>query len=136
MRGIVQVVDVSDIEHPHIVAHYSVPGARARTTSGPRTTSSIWATTAEAEESLDVSGELRGDLCIATRARDGAWLWTGVKGTRGVSQQPSVSARGAQRRTTRADLTLTTILTPGSRIVKLGKPDIQGVPPLRRVFHD
>jgi plastocyanin len=74
VRGIVQVVDVSDIEHPRIVAHYSVPEAGAH---------NIWV-----EDDvlymgyyngggriLDVSGELRGDLY--RQGREIARLWTG-----------------------------------------------------------
>lgn len=74
VRGIVQVIDVSDMEHPRIVAHYSVPEAGAH---------NIWV-----EEDvlymgyyngggriLDVSGELRGDLY--RQGREIARLWTG-----------------------------------------------------------
>jgi hypothetical protein len=74
VRGIVQVIDVSDIEHPRIVAHYSVPEAGAH---------NIWV---EDEvlymgyyngggRILDVSGELRGDLY--RQGREIARLWTG-----------------------------------------------------------
>jgi hypothetical protein len=74
VRGIVQVVDVSDIEHPHIVAHYSVPEAGAH---------NIWVADDVlymgyyngGGRILDVSGELRGDLY--RQGREVARLWTG-----------------------------------------------------------
>ena len=74
VRGIVQVVDVSDIEHPHIVAHYSVPEAGAH---------NIWVADdilymgyySGGGRILDVSGELRGDLY--RQGREIARLWTG-----------------------------------------------------------
>jgi hypothetical protein len=70
----VQVVDVSDIEHPRIVAHYSVPEAGAH---------NIWVADdilymgyySGGGRILDVSGELRGDLY--RQGREIARLWTG-----------------------------------------------------------
>ena len=77
VRGIVQVVDVSDIEHPRIVAHYSVPEAGAH---------NIWVADDVlymgyyngGGRILDVSGELRGDLY--RQGREIARLWTGDNG--------------------------------------------------------
>ena len=72
-RGYVHVIDVSDIEHPHEVAHYRVPEAGAH---------NMWA-----EDGLlyigyyqaglrvvDISGELRGDLY--RQGREVGWYMT------------------------------------------------------------
>jgi len=74
VRGIVHVVDVSDIEHPVKVAEYAVPEAGAH---------NIWVDNDTlymgfyngGGRVLDVSGELRGDLY--RQGREIARLWTG-----------------------------------------------------------
>jgi len=74
VRGIVHVVDVSDIEHPRKVAEYSVPEAGAH---------NFWVEDdvlyagylSGGGRVLDVSGELRGDLY--RQGREIARLWTG-----------------------------------------------------------
>jgi hypothetical protein len=73
-RGILHVVDVSDIEHPREVAWYAVPEAGAH---------NVWALDdvlmmgyyAGGGRVLDVSGELRGDLYA--QGREIAHLWAG-----------------------------------------------------------
>jgi len=67
-------VDISDIEHPHEVANYSVPEAGAH---------NIWVVDDilymgyynGGGRALDVSGELRGDLY--RQGREIGSLWTG-----------------------------------------------------------
>src|ERR1700682_55098 len=74
VRGIMHVVDVSDIEHPRKVAEYPVPEAGAH---------NIWVDNDilymgyynGGGRILDVSGELRGDLY--RQGRQIANLWTG-----------------------------------------------------------
>jgi hypothetical protein len=74
VRGIVHVVDVSDIEHPRKVAEYAVPEAGSH---------NIWVDNDilymgfynGGGRVLDVSGELRGDLY--GQEREMARLWTG-----------------------------------------------------------
>lgn len=74
VRGIVHVVEVSDIEHPRKVAEYPVPEAGAH---------NIWVDNDilymgyynGGARILDVSGELRGDLY--RQGRQIANLWTG-----------------------------------------------------------
>jgi hypothetical protein len=73
-RGILHVVDLSDIEHPRVVAWYEVPEAGAH---------NVWVLDdvlmmgyyAGGGRVLDVSGELRGDLY--TQGREIAHLWAG-----------------------------------------------------------
>jgi hypothetical protein len=73
-RGILHVVDVSDIEHPRVVAWYAVPEAGAH---------NVWVEDdvlamgyyGGGARVLDVSGELRGDLFA--QGREIARLWTG-----------------------------------------------------------
>jgi hypothetical protein len=73
-RGILHVVDVSDIEHPRKVAWYAVPEAGAH---------NVWVLDdvlvmgyyAGGGRVLDVSGELRGDLFA--QGREIAHLWAG-----------------------------------------------------------
>jgi hypothetical protein len=73
-RGIIHVVDVSDIEHPRKVAEYPVPEAGAH---------NVWVQDdvlvmgyyGGGARVLDVSGELRGDLFA--QGREIARLWTG-----------------------------------------------------------
>ena len=74
VRGVVHVVDISDIEHPHEVANYSVPEAGAH---------NMWVVDDilymgyynGGGRALDVSGELRGDLY--RQGREIGSLWTG-----------------------------------------------------------
>jgi len=74
VRGMVHVIDVSDIQHPHKVAEYPVPEAGSH---------NIWVLDDVlymgyyngGGRVLDVSGELRGDLY--RQGREIARLWTG-----------------------------------------------------------
>ena len=76
VRGILHVVDVSDLQHPIKVAEYAVPEAGAH---------NVWADNDVlymgyyngGGRVLDVSGELRGDLY--RQGREIARLWTGDK---------------------------------------------------------
>jgi hypothetical protein len=76
-RGIGQVIDVSDIEHPRAVAWYEVPEGGVH---------NFWAADdmlfvgayQGASRVLDISGELRGDLYA--QGREIARLWTGDPG--------------------------------------------------------
>lgn len=117
VRGIVQVVDVSDIEHPRIVAHYSVPEAGAH---------NIWVDDDVlymgyyngGGRILDVSGELRGDLY--RQGREISRLWTGdASGYR--TNLPF--AWGAQPHN---GLIYFNDINSGLWIVKLGKPTFKG----------
>jgi hypothetical protein len=117
VRGIVQVVDVSDIEHPKIVAHYSVPEAGAH---------NIWVADDilymgyynGGGRILDVSGELRGDLY--RQGREIARLWTGdPSGYR--TNLPFTW--GAQPHN---GLIYFNDINSGLWIVKLGKPTFKG----------
>jgi hypothetical protein len=117
VRGIVQVVDVSDIEHPRIVADYSVPEAGAH---------NIWVQDDilymgyynGGGRILDVSGELRGDLY--RQGREIARLWTGdPSGYR--TNLPF--AWGAQPHN---GLIYFNDINSGLWIVKLGKPTFKG----------
>jgi hypothetical protein len=73
-KGVVHVVDVSDIEHPRDVAVYDVPEAGAH---------NMWVEDdlmymgyyGAGARVVDVSGELRGDLY--RQGREVARLWTG-----------------------------------------------------------
>jgi len=77
VRGIVHVVDVSDIEHPRKVAEYPVPEAGAH---------NMWVDHdmlfmgyySGGARVLDVSGELRGDLY--RQGREIGRVWTGDAG--------------------------------------------------------
>jgi plastocyanin len=117
VRGIVQVVDVSNIEHPRIVAHYSVPEAGAH---------NIWVADdilymgyySGGGRILDVSGELRGDLY--RQGREIARLWTGdPSGYR--TNLPFTW--GAQPHN---GLIYFNDINSGLWIVKLGKPTFKG----------
>jgi hypothetical protein len=117
VRGIVQVIDVSDIEHPRLVAHYSVPEAGAH---------NIWVADDVlymgyyngGGRILDVSGELRGDLY--RQGREIARLWTGdPAGYR--TNLPF--AWGAQPHN---GLIYFNDINSGLWIVKLGKPTFKG----------
>jgi len=117
VRGIVQVVDVSDIEHPKIVAHYSVPESGAH---------NIWVADDVlymgyyngGGRILDVSGELRGDLY--RQGREMGRLWTGdPNGYR--TNLPFTW--GAQPHN---GLIYFNDINSGLWIVKLGKPTFKG----------
>jgi hypothetical protein len=117
VRGIVQVVDVRDIEHPRIVAHYSVPEAGAH---------NIWVDNdilymgyySGGGRILDVSGELRGDLY--RQGREIARLWTGDN----AGYRTNLPfAWGAQPHN---GLIYFNDINSGLWIVKLGKPTFKG----------
>ncbi|MCI0633955.1 MAG: Ig-like domain-containing protein, partial [Actinobacteria bacterium] len=112
-RGIVHVVDVSDIEHPRKVAEYAVPEAGSH---------NIWV---EDEvlvmgyyggggRVLDVSGELRGNLYA--QGREIARLWTGDP----EGYRPNLPlAWGAKRQ---GDLLFFNDINSGLWIARLGEP--------------
>jgi hypothetical protein len=117
VRGILHVVDVSDIEHPRKVAEYPVPEAGAH---------NMWV-----ENDLmymgyyngggrvvDVSGELRGDLY--RQGREVAHLWAGdPEGFR-----PNLPFTwGAQPK---GDLIFFNDINSGLWVVKLGGPKVKG----------
>ena len=117
VRGIVHVVDVSDIEHPRKVAEYPVPEAGAH---------NIWVDNDimymgyynGGGRVVDVSGELRGDLY--RQGREIANLWTGdAEGFR-----PNVPfCWGAQPQN---GLIYFNDIHTGLWIVKLGRPIEKG----------
>jgi len=117
VRGIVQVIDVSDLEHPRAVAQYAVPEAGSH---------NIWV----ADDILymgyyngggrvvDVSGELRGDLY--RQGREIARLWTGDPAGYRVNLP---FTWGAQPHN---GLIFFNDVNSGLWIVKLGKPIFKG----------
>jgi hypothetical protein len=117
VRGIVHVLDVSQIEHPRKVAEYSVPEGGAH---------NIWVKDdvlsmgyySGGGRILDVSGELRGDLY--RQGREIGRLWTGdPEGFR-----PNLPFTwGAQPH---GDLIFFNDLHTGLWIVKLGNPVDKG----------
>ena len=118
VRGIVHVIDVSDITHPRKVAEYSVPEAGAH---------NIWVKDdvlymgyySGGGRILDVSGELRGELY--RQGREIGRLWTGdPEGFR--PNQPF--AWGAQPQ---GDLIYFIDINSGLWIVKLGKAKDKGL---------
>lgn len=120
VRGIVHVIDVSDILNPRKVAEYEVPEGGAH---------NIWVKDdilymgyyTGGGRVLDVSGELRGDLFA--QGREIARLWTGdPHGFR--SNLPF--AWGAQPH---GDFVLFNDINSGLWIVKLGKPKFKGSTP-------
>ena len=120
VRGIVFVIDVSDIEKPRLVAEYNVPEAGAH---------NMWVVDdvlymgyySGGGRVLDVSGELRGDLY--RQGREIARLWTGdPQGFR-----PNLPFTwGAQPQ---AGLIYFNDINSGLWIVKLGKPKNKGALP-------
>ena len=74
VRGVVHVVDVSDISHPRKVAEYAVPEAGSHNVWVENDILYMGYYTGGARV-LDVSGELRGDLY--RQGREIARLWTG-----------------------------------------------------------
>jgi hypothetical protein len=117
VRGILHVVDVSDIEHPRKVAEYPVPEAGAH---------NMWV-----ENDLmymgyyngggrvvDVSGELRGDLY--RQGREVAHLWAGDP----EGYRPNLPFTwGAQPK---GDLIFFNDINSGLWVVKLGGPKVKG----------
>jgi hypothetical protein len=120
VRGIVHIVDVSDINHPRKVAEYTVPEGGAH---------NIWVKDdvlsmgyySGGGRVVDVSGELRGDLY--RQGREIGRLWTGdPEGYR--SNLPFTW--GAQPH---GDLIYFNDINTGIWIVKLGKPKQKGSTP-------
>jgi hypothetical protein len=117
VRGIVHVVDVSDINHPKEVASYGVPEGGAH---------NIWVKDdvlsmgyySGGARILDVSGELRGDLY--RQGREIGRIWTGdPQGFR-----PNLPFTwGAQPH---GDLIFFNDINSGLWIVKIGKPKEKG----------
>lgn len=117
VRGIVQVIDVTDIQHPRPVAQYSVPEAGSH---------NIWV-----EDDIlymgyyngggrvvDVSGELRGDLY--RQGREIARLWTGDPAGYRTNLPFTWGARPHN------GVILFNDVNSGLWIVKLGKPTFKG----------
>ncbi|MCI0486199.1 MAG: hypothetical protein L0229_06320, partial [Blastocatellia bacterium] len=117
VRGIVHIVDVSDIEHPRKVAEYGVPESGSH---------NIWA---EGDlmymgyyngggRVVDISGELRGDLY--TQGREVGRLWTGET----VGYRTNLPFTwGAQPHNR---LVYFNDMNTGIWIVKLGEPKYKG----------
>lgn len=117
VRGIVHVIDVSNIENPRKVAEYEVPEMGSH---------NIWVKDdmmvmgyySGGGRVVDVSGELRGDLY--RQGREIARVWTGdPKGFR--ANQPF--AWGAQPH---GDMIFFNDINTGIWITKLGKPKYKG----------
>ncbi|MBD0369474.1 MAG: Ig-like domain-containing protein [Pyrinomonadaceae bacterium] len=117
VRGIVHVIDVSDIEHPKKVAEYGVPEAGSH---------NIWVEDDilymgyynGGARVLDVSGELRGDLY--RQGREIGKLWTG---TQDGFRTNMPFTWGAQPHN---GMVFFVDINTGLWIVKLGKPRFQG----------
>ncbi len=116
-RGVLHVVDVSDINHPHKVAEYAVPEGGAH---------NVWVSDdilvmgyyGGGGRVLDVSGELRGDLY--RQGREIARLWTGdPQGFR-----PNVPFTWGARQF--GDYIFFNDINSGIWIMKLGKPVQKG----------
>ena len=120
VRGIVHVVDVSDINHPRKVAEYTVPEGGAHNIWVKDDVLSMGYYTGGARV-VDVSGELRGDLY--RQGREIGRLWTGdPEGYR--SNLPFTW--GAQPH---GDLIFFNDINTGIWIVKIGKPKQKGSTP-------
>ena len=120
VRGIVHVVDVSDINHPRKVAEYTVPEGGAHNIWVKDDVLSMGYYTGGARV-VDVSGELRGDLY--RQGREIGRLWTGdPQGYR--SNLPFTW--GAQPH---GDLIYFNDINTGIWIVKIGKPKQKGSTP-------
>lgn len=120
VRGIVHVVDVSDINHPRKVADYTVPEGGAHNIWVKDDVLSMGYYSGGARV-VDVSGELRGDLY--RQGREIGRLWTGdPEGFR--SNQPFTW--GAQPH---GDLIYFNDINSGIWIVKIGKPKQKGSTP-------
>ena len=117
VRGILHVIDVSDINHPREVANYSVPEGGAHNVWVKDDVLSMGYYSGGARI-LDVSGELRGDLY--RQGREIGRLWTGdPSGYR--SNLPFTW--GAQPH---GDLIYFNDINTGIWIVKIGKPKTKG----------
>ena len=117
VRGIVHVVDVSDINHPRVVANYTVPEGGAHNIWVKDDVLSMGYYSGGARV-VDVSGELRGDLY--RQGREIGRLWTGdPSGFR--SNLPFTW--GAQPH---GDLIYFNDINSGIWIVKIGKPKQKG----------
>ena len=117
VRGIVHVVDVTDINHPRKVAEYPVPEGGAHNIWVKDDVLSMGYYSGGARV-VDVSGELRGDLY--RQGREIGRLWTGdPSGFR--SNQPFTW--GAQPH---GDLIYFNDINSGIWIVKIGKPKQKG----------
>lgn len=117
VRGIVHVVDVSDINHPKEVANYTVPEGGAHNIWVKDDVMSMGYYSGGARV-VDVSGELRGDLY--RQGREIGRLWTGdPAGFR--SNLPF--CWGAQPH---GDLIYFNDINSGLWIVKIGKPRQKG----------
>ncbi len=117
VRGIVHVIDVSDIYHPKEVANYSVPEGGAHNIWVKDDVLSMGYYSGGARV-VDVSGELRGDLY--RQGREIGRLWTGdPDGFR--SNLPFTW--GAQPH---GDVIFFNDINSGLWIVKIGKPKMKG----------
>jgi hypothetical protein len=117
VRGIVHVIDVSDIYHPKEVANYSVPEGGSHNIWVKDDVLSMGYYSGGARV-VDVSGELRGDLY--RQGREIGRLWTGdSEGFR--SNMPFTW--GAQPH---GDLIFFNDINSGLWIVKIGKPKQKG----------
>ena len=125
VRGILHVMDVSDIEHPREVANYEVPEGGMH---------NVWADNdilylgdyAGGGRVLDISGELRGNLY--QQGREIASFWTGDSAGYRANLPFTWGAQPAN------GLIFFNDINSGIWIVKLGKPKFQGsttAPPLR-----
>jgi uncharacterized protein YjdB len=116
-RGIVHVVELSEIEHPREVAEYAVPEAGAHNIWVDNDTLYMGFYNGGARV-LDVSGELRGDLY--RQGREIARLWTGDPD----GYRPNMPLTwGAQPY---HGLIFFNDINSGLWIVKLGKPRFKG----------
>ena len=117
VRGVVHIVDVSNINHPRKVAEYTVPEGGAHNIWVKDDVLSMGYYSGGARV-VDVSGELRGDLY--SQGREIGRLWTGdPAGYR--PNQPF--AWGAQPH---GDLIYFNDINTGIWIVKIGKPKMKG----------
>ena len=125
VRGILHVMDVSDIEHPREVANYEVPEGGMH---------NVWADNdilylgdyAGGGRVVDISGELRGNLY--QQGREIASFWTGDPAGYRANLPFTWGAQPAN------GLIFFNDINSGIWIVKLGKPKFQGsttAPPLR-----
>jgi hypothetical protein len=117
VRGIVHVVDVTDIYHPKVVADYTVPEGGAHNIWVKDDVLSMGYYTGGARI-VDVSGELRGDLY--RQGREIGRLWTGDPG--GFRSNLPFTW-GAQPH---GDLIYFNDINTGIWIVKIGKPKQKG----------
>lgn len=116
-RGIVHVVDLSDMEHPRKVAEYAVPEGGAHNIWVDNDTLYMGFYNGGARV-LDVSGELRGDLY--RQGREISRLWTGDPD----GYRPNLPLTwGAQPHN---GLIFFNDINSGLWIVRLGKPRFKG----------